>query len=59
MVLKAVGDDIRYLLFVTEDEGESWVQKGELSLDSVKNYSCIDGKHFYFIDDTGNLYGYL
>ena len=59
MVLKAVGDDIRYLLFVTDDEGESWVQKGELSLDSVKNYSCIDGKHFYFINDTGNLYGYL
>lgn len=36
--------------------GESWVQYGEIPLDSVEKYSCIAGNKFYLIDNTGNLY---
>ncbi len=59
MVLKTVGDDIGYLLLVTSDGGENWVQNGSIPLDSMKSYTCIDDHTFYFIDDTGNLYEYF
>lgn len=59
IVLKAVGDDVSYLLLVTENGGNNWIQKEELSLDSVRGYSCIGSDRFYLIDGEGNLYQYF
>ena len=56
MVLKAVGDNVNYLLLITEDGGESWTQLGEIPLDSVRSYSCIGINQFYLVDDSGNLF---
>lgn len=58
MVLKAVGDNVNYLLLVTIDGGESWTQIGEIPLDSVRSYSCIGANQFYLIDGSGNLFEY-
>lgn len=58
MVLKAVGDNVNYLLLVTKDGGESWTRIGEIPLDSVRSYSCVGVDQFYLIDGLGNLFEY-
>lgn len=56
LVLKAVGDDSRYLLFATKDGGESWTINGEIPLDTIGSYFYVGDNNFYFIDNMGSLY---
>lgn len=56
LVLKAVGDDYRYLLLATKDGGESWIINGEIPLDTIVSYLYVGDCHFYFIDHIGRLY---
>lgn len=59
MVLKAVGDDVHYLLLVTKDGGENWQQKEEIPLNPVKAYSYVNDSRIYLVDGTGALYQYF
>lgn len=56
LVLKAVGDDVRFLLLTTEDAGANWSVQGEISSESVSG--CFDAgeQQFYVIDELGRLY---
>lgn len=56
LVLKAVGEDVRYMLFVTTDGGESWMQNGEIPFASLNGYCYVGDDQFYLIDGTGSLY---
>lgn len=56
LVLKVVGDDVRFLLLTTEDAGANWSVQGEIPLESVSG--CFDAgeQQFYVIDELGQLY---
>ncbi|MGN0341690.1 MAG: M56 family metallopeptidase [Roseburia sp.] len=56
LVLKAVGDDARYLLLVTKDGGEYWNINGEIPLESLRSYYYVGNNQFYYIDNAGGLY---
>lgn len=56
LVLKVVGDDVRFLLLTTQDAGANWSVQGEIPLESVSG--CFDAgeQQFYVIDELGQLY---
>ena len=56
LVLKVVGDDVRFLLLTMEDAGANWSVQGEIPLESVSG--CFDAgeQQFYVIDELGQLY---
>lgn len=56
LVCKLVGEQVVYKLFATVDGGCSWIQEGELPLESVVSYQAYDEDQYYFIDNNGNVY---
>ena len=56
LVLKLVGDNISYNLFVTSDGGYSWKPEGNIPSESVMGYFAIDENHLFYIDELGNLF---
>lgn len=56
LVLKLVGDNISYNLFVTSDGGYSWKPEGNIPSESVMSYFAIDENHLFYIDELGNLF---
>ena len=56
LILKIVGDGVRYALFTTADGGNSWKQESDLAVDSVRSYSAGCGTQRLVVDDAGNMY---
>lgn len=57
LVLKeAAGENIMYKLFLTNDMGRNWISNGEISCDSLIDYSFASDNQFYVIDHLGKLY---
>lgn len=55
LILKAVGDGVSYMLFITEDGGKNWIQKEEIPIASLSSYFYTGDNQIYLIDGTGSL----
>lgn len=56
LVLKTVGEDTAYQMYVTADGGDRWEAAGRLACEYVGGYACVGENDFFILDNTGKLY---
>lgn len=57
LVLKEVAiEDITYKVFMTNDQGNKWIESGKIPSDSLLQYSVVSDRQIYIIDTMGRLY---
>lgn len=57
LVLKEVTiEDITYKVFMTNDQGNKWIESGKIPSDSLLQYSVVSDRKIYIIDTMGRLY---
>lgn len=56
IILKVVKENAVHELFVTNDGGSSWLPDCEIPCDSLLDYTCINEKQIYIVDEAGSLF---
>ena len=56
LILKVVGEDTDWQMYVTKDGGSSWTEEGKVPCESVNGYAYISENSFLIIDGVGKLY---
>lgn len=56
VILKVVKENVSYELYVTNDGGDSWTSDGEIPCDALLDYTFVNEREIYIIDNAGTVY---